>query len=217
MEKGRVPCVHCSSPAWALSARRPGTTAGSKPATVAASPSATLTPPPSRPSRHRRTGTSRSIRLLAAPVADPPYPAAAVRAGPEPAEATRRLAARCAAATPREWSWHVARPTVVPSRPSPPGPGCWLTSHTRTWPRWPARGTQAEVERTGFAAPDPATSAWAPPKFWSARRLRRHLVDSGHNFAPAPCPPACSPMRPGLATAPEPQGGRDGHLRHRRR
>src|SRR5215218_11106109 len=26
-----------------------------------------------------------------------------------------------------------------------------------------------------------------------------------------------SPMRPGLATAPEPQGGPDGHLRHRRR
>jgi hypothetical protein len=67
LEKGRVPCAHCSSPAGALSARRPVTTAGSTPATVAPSPSAKLTRPPSRPGRHRRTGTSRSIRLLAGP------------------------------------------------------------------------------------------------------------------------------------------------------
>jgi hypothetical protein len=50
-----------------------------------------------------------------------------------------------------------------------------------------------------------ATSAWAPPNFRPARsRLRRPPVDSGRNFAPAPCPPACPPMQPGLATAPEP-------------
>src|SRR5215204_900852 len=90
-----------------------------------------------------------------------------------------------------------------------PGSGCWLASHTVAWSRWPARGTPGQrptdrLRRRHAWRPPP----WAPPTFWPARsRLRRRSVRSGHNVAPTPCPPACSSMPPGLATAPEPKEG----------